>query len=38
MNPAIQQLHSKLSASLQGLDAAQTQRHPIANPQKWSIQ
>ena len=38
MNRAIQQLHSKLSVSLQGLDAAQTQLHPIANPQKWSIQ
>jgi DinB superfamily len=38
MNPAIQQLHHKLSASLQGLDAAQTQLHPIMNPQKWSIQ
>jgi hypothetical protein len=38
MNPTLQQLHHKLSASLQGLDAAQTQLHPIASPQKWSIQ
>jgi DinB superfamily len=38
MNPAIQQLHHKLSASLHGLDGTRTQLHPIANPQKWSIQ
>jgi hypothetical protein len=38
MNTAIQQLHHKLYAALQGLDAAQTQLHPIAHPQKWSIQ
>jgi hypothetical protein len=38
MNPTIQQLHRKLSAALHNLDAAQTQLHPVANPQKWSIQ
>ena len=38
MNPAIQQLQRKLSAALHNLDAAQTQLHPVANPQKWSIQ
>lgn len=38
MNPTIQQLHRKLSAALQDLDAAQTQLHPVANPEKWSVQ
>jgi hypothetical protein len=38
MNPTIQQLHRNLSVALHNLDAAQTQVHPIANQQKWSIQ
>jgi hypothetical protein len=38
MNPTLQQLQHKLSAALHSLDAAQTQLHSIANPQKWSIQ
>lgn len=39
MDPILQQLQREIAASLQGLDATQTQIRPSAtNPDKWSIQ
>lgn len=38
MNPALLQLQREIASSLHGLDANQTQLHPPARPDKWSIQ
>jgi DinB superfamily len=38
MNPTIQQMHHNLASSLRGLTVQQTQLHPLADQQKWSIQ
>jgi hypothetical protein len=38
MNPALLQLQREIASSLRGLDANQTQLHPPAQPDKWSIQ
>jgi hypothetical protein len=38
MNPTLQDLQSGIAASLQNLDATQTQLQPPSRPGKWSIQ
>jgi hypothetical protein len=38
MNPTLQQLQHEIASSLRGLNATQTQLHPLSNPEKWSIQ
>jgi hypothetical protein len=38
MNPTLHQLQHQITASLQNLDAAQTQLQPTSRPNKWSIQ
>ena len=38
MNPTLLQLQREIASSLRGLDANQTQLHPSAHPDKWSIQ
>jgi hypothetical protein len=38
MNPTLLQLQREIASSLRGLDANQTQLHPPAHPDKWSIQ
>jgi Protein of unknown function (DUF1569) len=38
MNPTLLQLQSEIASSLRGLDATQTQFHPLSRPSKWSIQ
>ncbi|HEX3374798.1 MAG TPA: DUF1569 domain-containing protein [Edaphobacter sp.] len=38
MNPTLHQLQHQITASLQNLDATQTQLQPPSRPNKWSIQ
>ena len=38
MHPILEQLERELNPALEGLDAAETQLHPAARPDKWSIQ
>jgi hypothetical protein len=38
MNPTLHQLQHQITASLQNLDATQTQLQPSSRPNKWSIQ
>jgi Protein of unknown function (DUF1569) len=38
MDSTLQQLQHEIASTLRGLDATQTQLHPLARPDKWSIQ
>jgi len=38
MHPVFEQLQREIGECLKGLDAAQTQLHPMNQPEKWSIQ
>lgn len=38
MHPILERLERELTPALEGLDDEQTQLHPTANPDKWSIQ
>jgi hypothetical protein len=38
MNPALHQLQREIAYTLDGLDSRETQLHPRAHPDKWSIQ